>query len=183
METFCYGSKTERSQVRASIPNTGLPMEATHITDIWDDTGILPPVPTTGLPVTDEILAVREAELSPLGIKRPSSMLHKQESENTVYETLEENAVQMQQVFNREARILGLIAEAGGGKSYAAESYVINGGVISLAAKSLLTKDTEQRFQNRNVSSVAHRRPRHYLWEQVKEIPVKVRMANPFPTR
>ena len=167
-------------RVRAAIPDTGLPTEATHITDIWDDTGILPPVPTTGLPVTDEILAVREAELSPLGIKRPASVLHKLEGENNRYGTLEENAVQMQQVFNRDARILGLIAEAGAGKSYAAESYVINGGVISLAAKSSLTKDTEQRFQNRNVSSVAHRRPRHYLWEQVKEIPVEVRMANPF---
>ena len=167
-------------RVRTSIPDTELPIEATHITDIWDDTGILPPVPTTGLPVTDAILAVREAELSPLGIKRPSSMLHKQEGEKTVYGTLEENAVQMQQVFNRDARILGLIAEAGGGKSYAAESYVINGGVISLSAKSSLTKNTEQRFQNRNVSSVAHRKPRHYLWEQVKEIPVEVRMANPF---
>ena len=167
-------------RVRSSIPDTGLPIEATHITDIWDDTGILPPVPTTGLPVTDEILAVREAALSPLGIKRPAPVLRKREGENRVYGTLEENAVQMQQVFNGDARILGLIAEAGGGKSYAAESYVINGGVISLAAKSSLTKDTEKRFQNRNVSSVAHRRPRHYLWEQVKEIPVEVRMATPF---
>ena len=166
--------------IRAATPDIGLPTEATHITDVWDDTGILPPLPTAGLPVTDEILAVREAKLSPLGIKRPAPMLHKRETENTAYGTLEENAVQMQQVFNRDVRILGLIAEAGGGKSYAAESYVLNDGVISLSKKSLSSKETEQRFQNRNVSSVAHRKPRHYLWEQVKNIPAEIRMANPF---
>ncbi|RKU30184.1 hypothetical protein C6499_06775 [Candidatus Poribacteria bacterium] len=166
--------------VRTAIPDTGLPMEATRITDIWDDTGILLPVPTTGLPVTDEILAVREAKLSPLGIKRPSPILHKQEGENEVYGTLEENAVHMQRVFSRDVRILGLIAEVGGGKGYAAESYVLNDGVISLSEKSSLSKETEQRFQNRNVSSVAHRKPRHYLWEQVKNIPAEIRMANPF---
>ncbi|MYB93226.1 hypothetical protein F4054_22435 [Candidatus Poribacteria bacterium] len=166
--------------VRTAIPDTGLPMEATRITDIWDDTGILPPVPTTGLPVTDEILAVREAKLSPLGIKRPSPVLRKQEGENRDYGTLEENAVHMQQVFNRDARILGLMAEAGGGKRYAAASYVLNDGVISLSAKSSLSQETEQRFQNRNVSSVAHRRTRNYLWEQVKEIPAEIRMATPF---
>ena len=26
--------------VRTSVPDAGLPMEATHITDVWDDTGI-----------------------------------------------------------------------------------------------------------------------------------------------
>ena len=31
--------------VRAVTPNTELPMNATSITDIWDDTGIIPPVP------------------------------------------------------------------------------------------------------------------------------------------
>ena len=53
----------------------------------------------------------------------------------------------MQQVFKPGCpNSRDFIAEAGGGKSYAAESYVINGSVISLAAKSSLTKDTEQRF-------------------------------------
>ena len=165
---------------RAAIPDTGLPMEAIRITDIWDDTGILPPVPTTGLPVTDEILAVREAKLSPLGIKRPSPVLRKQEGKNRGYGTLKENAVHMQQVFNRDVRILGLIAETGGGKSYAAESYVLNDGVISLSAKSSLSQETAQHFQDRNVSSVAHRRTRNYLWEQVKDIPAEIRMATPF---
>ena len=38
---------------RASTPDVGIPMNATLITEVFDDTGILPPVPKTGLPVTD----------------------------------------------------------------------------------------------------------------------------------
>ena len=166
--------------IRASTPDAGLPTEATRITDVWDDTGILPQISDTGLPVIDKVLAVREGELSPMAVKRPSPVLHKQERENKVYGTLEENAAQMEHVFNRDARILGLIAETGSGKSYAAESYVLNGGAISLTAKPLLVEEVEQRFQNRNLPSVVRKRTRRYLWEQVKEIPVEVRMATPF---
>ncbi len=166
--------------VRASTSDAGLPTEATHITDIWDDTGILPLLPSTGLPVPDKVLAVREGELSPLGIKRPSPVLRKPEYENKVYGTLEENAAQMQRVFNRDVRVLGLIAETGAGESYAAESYLRNGGAINLSAKSAIAKKTEQRFERRSLPSVAYRRNRSYLWEQVKDIPVEARMANPF---
>ena len=166
--------------VRASTPDTGLPMETTLITDIWDDTGILPPIPATGLPVTDKVLAVREGKLSPLAIKRPSPVLRKQENKNTVYRTLEENAVQMQRVFNRDARILGLIAEIGAGKSYATESYVLNGGAIRLNQSHTTTEEAERRFQKRNAPSVARWKNRLYLWKQVKDIPAEVRMANPF---
>ena len=34
--------------VCASTPDTGLPMEATLLTDVWNDTGILPPLPRQG---------------------------------------------------------------------------------------------------------------------------------------
>ena len=166
--------------VRASTPDTGLPMEATHITDIWDDTGILPPLPATGLPVTDKVLAVREGKLSPLAIRRPSLVLRKPEYENKVYGTLEENAAQMQRVFNRDVRVLGLIAETGAGKSYAAESYLRNGGAISLSTKFTIAKKTEQGFEKRSLPSVACWRNRAYLWERVKKIPVEERMATPF---
>ena len=166
--------------VRASMPNTGIPMEATPLTNIWEDTGILPPVPTTGLPVTHEILAIREEKLSPLGIKRLPPVLPKQEKTNTVYGTLQENAVQMQSVFNRDARILGLIAEAGGGKRHAAATHVLDGGTVSLIEKFQINQRTEQHFRDRNVSSVAHRKSRDYLWRKVKDIPAEERMANPF---
>ncbi|MCY4553952.1 MAG: hypothetical protein OXC79_09785 [Candidatus Poribacteria bacterium] len=166
--------------VRASVRDAGLPMEATHITDVWDDTGILPLLPSTGLPVSDKVLAVREGTLSPLGIKRPSLMLRKSESSEIVYGTLEENAAEMQRVFNRDIRVLGLIAEMGAGKSYAAESYVLNGGTISLTVKSLLAEQTEKRFQERNLPSFARWKPRRHLWEEIKEIPREIRMATPF---
>ncbi|RKU14173.1 hypothetical protein C6503_15365 [Candidatus Poribacteria bacterium] len=166
--------------IRASTPDAGLPMEATHITNVWDDTGILPLVPTTGLPVTDKVLAVRNGEFSPLAIKRPSLVLQKQERENKVYGTLEESAAEMQDIFNRDVRILGLIAERGAGKNYAAESYVLNGGAISFSGRSEITKKAEHRFQERNLPSVVYRRTRQYLWKQVKEIPVEERMATPF---
>ena len=166
--------------IRTSTPDIGLPMEATHIMDVWNDTGILPLLPTTGLPVTDKVHAVRKGEFSPLSIKRLSPVLQKQENKDKVYATLEENAVEMQHIFNRDIRILGLIAETGAGKNYAAESYVLNGGAIGLSEPFVMTPKTERRFQKRNLSSVACWRARSYLWEQVKAIPVEERMANPF---
>ena len=166
--------------IRASAPDSELPMEPTHITEVWDDIGMLPPIPATGLRVTDKVLAVREGKLSPLGIKRPSPVLCKQESENKVYRALEENGVQMQRVFNRDARILGLIAETGAGKSHAVESYVLNGGAIRLSQRPTTRTETERRFQKRNVPSVALRKNRQHLWEQVKDIPVARRMTTPF---
>ena len=166
--------------IHASTSDTGLPTSPTPITDIWDNTGILPAIPATGLPLTDKVLAVREGKLSPLAIKRPNPILQKPERENKVYQTLEENAAQMQRVFNRNARILGLIAETGAGKSYAAESYLLNGGAISFSARHSLANEIEQRFAKRNVPSFARWKPRMHLWGQVKDIPVEVRMATPF---
>ena len=46
--------------VSASTSDTGLPLKATRITDVWKDTGILPPIPETGLPVDDKVPAIRE---------------------------------------------------------------------------------------------------------------------------
>ena len=166
--------------VRASTPHIGLPMEPTLITDVWDDTGILPPLPATGLPVSETVFAVREGKLSPLAIKRPSPVLHKPEHTEKVYEPLEKTAVQIQRAFDGTARIAGLIAEKGAGKSYAVESYLLNGGVISLSGGYWTIEETEERLHKRNVSSVARWRSRRHRWEQVKDIPVEQRMANPF---
>ena len=166
--------------IRASTPDTQLPTEATQITDVWDDTGILPPLPAAGLPISDKVLAVREGKLSPLGIKRPSPVLQKPEHTHRVYETLEESAVQMQRAFKGTARITGLIAETGAGKSYTAGSYVLNGGSISLNARFWTVEEVAHHFQKRNLPSVARWRARRHRWRVVKEIPVEERMANPF---
>ena len=67
------GRTKESVWICASTSDTGLPVEATPITDIWNDTGILLPMPATGLPLDDKVLAIRQGKLSPLAIKRPDS--------------------------------------------------------------------------------------------------------------
>ena len=166
--------------VRALTSDVGLPMEPTSITEVWDDTGILPAPPTAGLSVSERVLAVREGKLSPLAIKRPAPVLQKLEHTAKTYETLEKTAVQIQRAFDGTARIAGLIAEKGAGKSYALESYVLNNNAISLSTGFWTAKETVQHFQKRNLPSVTRWRNRMYLWEQVKDIPVEVRMATPF---
>ena len=101
--------------VRATTPSAdvGMPTTATSITDVWDDTGIVPPVPSTGLRVSDKVLAVREG-LSPLTIKRPPAILQKAEAT--------EKATEIRRVFESPARILGLmVSETGVAKHYKAE--------------------------------------------------------------
>ncbi len=85
--------------VRASTLSVGIPTTATPITDVWDDTGIVPPVPSTGLRVSDKVLAVREG-LSPLAIKRPPATLQKAEAT--------EKTTEIRRVFESPARIIGL---------------------------------------------------------------------------
>ena len=165
----------------AFTPDAGIPTEATPITDVWDDTGILSSTPGRALPISDKTLAVREGKISPLGIKRPAPILREQEQITKVYETLERNVNQIRNVFDSDTHILGLIAETGAGKNYEVESYVLKGGTICLNVRNVrLAEEAIQRFQKRNLPPFAHWKSRMYRWEQVKEIPVEVRMANPF---
>ena len=163
--------------VRASTPNAELPTKSMPITEVWDDTGILPAISST----SEKVLAIREGELSPLAIKRPHPVLQKPEHTLKVYEDSEENSTQIQRVFEGSTRIFGLINQASTGKTYTAEFYVLNGGSSCLNVPTTkLAEIAEKRHQNRNVSSIAHWKPRTHLWERVKEIPREVRMVNPF---
>ena len=167
--------------VCASTSDTGLPMEATLITDVWDNTGILPPLPATGLPIDDKVLTVREGKLSPLAIKRPTPILHKSRSTEKTYETREEISVQVQRAFDRNVRVLGFIPETDSEKNREVESLLRNGEVICLNVEDAeLAAKAEQFFQKQNVELVARWRDRMYLWDQVKDISVDVRMATPF---
>ena len=167
--------------LRASTPNVGLPTEATPLADVWDDTGILPPIPAAGLPVSEQVLAVRAGKLSPLAIKRRHPMLRASGHTKKVYESLEKKVVQIGRVFDRGVRILGLITEPGVEENPEVAAYIRNGGAICLNVPTTrLAEADEQRFQKRNVPSFARWKPRMYLWERVKEIPVDERMANPF---
>ena len=165
----------------ASTSDTGLPVEATLITDVWNDTGILPPIPATGLPIDDKVLAVRDGKLSPLAIKRPTPVLHPLKLTEKIHETREEISVQMQRALDRGVRVLGFIPDADSEKDGEVESMLRNSGAICLnVPDTKLAAETEQFFQEQNVGSVVRWRDRTYLWDQVKDIPIDVRMATPF---
>ena len=166
--------------VRASMPTTELPTETTPITEVWDDTGILPPTPGAGIFVSDEMLAVRDGKLSPLAVKRPPAVLHKPEYTPERYQTPKNSAVQTQSIFDGTARILGLVTRRDGGNQQAA-SYLLDGGATCLNVPvANLVEIAEEHYQNRNLLSFARWKTRMHQWEQVKKIPVDVRMATPF---
>ena len=148
--------------VEASTSDSGIPLAATPITDVWDDTGILPTLSSKEIPVTDKVLAIREGNLSPLALKRPSAVLHKPDPANKTYNTLEETSRQMNRVFKQNARIIGLFAETGTGKSYAVSSYILNDGKVNLTSNLETVKEIERDFEKRGVQIVV-RKPRSLL--------------------
>ena len=167
--------------VRSLTPNTEVPTRAVPITDVWDDTGITSPISPTGVLLTDRVSAVREGKLSPLAIKRPPPMLEQQPSIERVYQTLEEHTAQVRGVYGKETRVLSIATETVPGKNYEAEAYLIAGGSTCLNIPNrTLAELAERQYQEQNVPSFARWRARMYRWEQVKDIPVEIRMANPF---
>ena len=163
--------------VRAIASDTGLPTEATPITEIWNNTGILPPAFEPELLVSDRIFAVRAGKLSPLAIKRPPPVLHKPKNA----ETPEKKSDQIQRVFDGTARVLGLVTEESLGNMHQIESYVSEGGATCLSVPIIeLAERVDERYRKRNMLSPVCWKPRMYLWEQVKNIPIDVRMENPF---
>lgn len=167
--------------VRASTTDVGIPTTATPITDVFDDTGIVPPVPATGLPVSEKVLAVRQG-LSPLSIKRSPAILQKSASSEKVDETHEKNASQMRRVFESSARIVGLILPKTGARdTYETELSALNKTAICLNMPSVeLARKAEDYFSARNVPSTACWKARKHRWNKVKDIPIDVRMQTPF---
>lgn len=166
--------------IRATTSTVELPTRDTLITDVWDDTGILPPIPTTGLPVSEKMLAVQEGKLSPLAIKRPSPVLQKPEGTEKVYETPEEHIAQIQKVFDSDKRIIGLTAETGAKSNYEVESHLLKGSTVAFSADFPVVEEAVEQFQRQNLPSIERWRNVSFLWNQVKEIPPDERMANPF---
>ena len=165
--------------IRASTSDLGLPTQDTLITDVWNDTGILPPI-ALGSPVSDTVIAVREGTLSPLAIKRPSPVLQKPKDAEKVYEPLEQNIGQIKRVFETDKRIIGLVAETDARGNYEVESHLLKNGTVAFSAGFSIVEDAVKHFQRQNLPSLARWRHVTYLWHQVKEIPVDVRMATPF---
>ncbi len=167
--------------LRTSIPNAELPTEATPITEIWSDTGILPPTLDLALPVSEKILAVREGKLSPLAIRRPRPVLRKPETAEKDDQISEETTPQIESILDGTARILGLNVETDGSCYADTESHLLNSGATCLnVPNTKLAEAAEQHFQEQGMLSVARWKPRMHLWEQAKEIPADVRMAHPF---
>ncbi len=124
--------------IRASIPDVGLPMEATPITKVWEHTGIVWLASTTGVRISDKLLAVRAGKLSPLAIKRSPVVLQKPEYTKENYGTPEKDAVQMQRISDGTARILALITPEINTSDYETVSYFLNSGAIGLNMASTL---------------------------------------------
>ena len=166
--------------VRAFTPDTGLPTQPTPITDFWDDTGIPSPIDVTRVPGPVKVKQVREDELSPLAIKRPPPVLGQHDNtEND--EILQRDVFQIESVFDRGVRILGVITGIGPWDQQAEESYFLNGGIISVNTPEVkFAESAEKYFQEQNMPSVVYWKPRTHLWEQVKDIPTDVRMKTPF---
>ena len=168
--------------VRAATPNTEFPVSAAPITDIWDDTGISAPILDTGLPVNEKVVSIREGNLSPLAIKRLPPKLQKQQTAPKVYKTLKERSVQLQLMLNRDTRILALtVSEVDILTNTETEAHLLNSYATCLNISSQsLAEAVEERYRSKKLPSFARWRSIMYRWEQVKDIPVDVRMANPF---
>lgn len=171
-----------RKALHESTPSEESDLKPTPITEISDDTGILPLLPPTHLPVSDTILAIREGTLSPLAIKRPIPILHKPEAPKAVdAEIPEKRPVQTQGPFDRDARILYVVTETGVATDPHIEAHLRDGGTVCLnMANDTVATEAVEHFQARNLSSVVHWKPRMYRWEQAKAVPVETRMATPF---
>ena len=163
--------------VRATTPNTEFPVSAAPITDIWDDTGIS--VPT---PVSEKVLAIREGNLSPLAIKRLPPKLQKQQTAPKEYKTLKEHSAQLQRTLERGTRILALTAsEANILTNTETEDYLLNNHPTCLnIPEPNIAEATEERYRSKKLPSFFRWRYIFHRWEQVKDIPVDVRMADPF---
>ena len=166
--------------IQASVPDFGLPIEAKPITDVWDDTGILLPSPPGGIPLSDDFLAVQQGKLSPLAIKRSKPLIREQGDTTKSYGILTKDTFQMQRLFKGNTRILGLITETGAEEDSQIASYLPEGSTICFNASTIeQSEEVERLFKNRNLPNTRWK-SRMHLWEQVKDMPIDKRMANPF---
>ena len=166
--------------VRASASDTEIPTTSTLIVDVWDDTGVLPPMSATRTPVPAEVIHVREEGLSPLAIKRPPPVLEQQDQTDKD-EAIERDVLQIQGIFDRGVRVLGLISGRGPWNERTEEAYFHHGGAVCLNLPE--PRDVgaaEELFQGQDMPLIGYWKPRTYRWEAVKDIPVDARMETPF---
>lgn len=163
--------------VRTSTPDSEIPISAVPITDIWDDTGISPQHH-----VIKQIQAIREGNLSPLSIKRQKPKLFKHQITTKKYKSIEEQTSQLKQILSRNTRILALTTTEGGIlQDTEAETHLLKNHTtcLNLASNSLIEAIAD-RYAAKDLSSVEYWRYILYRWDEVKDIPIDIRMADPF---
>ncbi len=166
--------------IRAAMPNSGLPTRPTLITDVWDDTGISFLIDNETPPIHGKMKQVQKEELSPLAIKRPPPVLG-QDDNTEKDKILQRDVFQIEHVFDRGVRILGIITGIGPWDKQAEETYFHSGGAITVNTPDMkFAEGAERYFQEQNMPSVVYWKPRTHLWEEVKDIPVQERMNAPF---
>lgn len=166
--------------LRASTHNSGLPTQPTPITDVWEDTGISYPIDMDKPPIRGKMNQVRKDELSPLAIKRPPPVLDQED--NTEKDVrLQRDVFQIEHVFDRGVRILGIITGIGPWDKQAEETFFHGGGTITVNTPNImLAEGAEKHFQEQNMPSVVYWKPRTHRWEAVKDIPIQDRIKTPF---
>lgn len=139
--------------IRASTHEIGIPRTSTPITDIWVDTGIVPIKSPTTIPLSDQIINIREGKLSPLAIKRPSPVLQKSEQTSQMNDTQNNGNLQNQNIFNQTDHILGLIAEENTEADFDAKSYISSSETTCLNVPTYkYAEKLENHYQNQKLT-------------------------------
>lgn len=163
--------------MRATTPNADIPTQAVPITDIWHDTSISPKTV-----ISEKVDAIRKGDLSPLAIKRLPTELHKSQDTSKQYQSLKTLLKQLKQFLARDTRILAFTtSDAEILTNTEVETHLIKNRTTCLNISSRsLAETAEQRYRTNTQTDVARWRSRFYRWEQIKDIPINIRMTNPF---
>ena len=140
-------------------------------TQDYDDFDVIESLETEKV-VNESTLAMRRGELSPIGIKRPKSLLEKVERTETADE---------RSLSEGEERILGLVTGAiSTEKKREIERTFLNTAPIWINANTAPEAEEAQRYYEHHGITLGRWKPRNYRWEQVKEIPLAERIQKPF---
>ena len=165
-----------RDLLHEPVPATALdPIDESIMdTQDFDDFAVIKSLETEQV-VNENIFAVRQGELSPIGIKRPRPLLEKVERTEAKNE---------KNVSEAEARILGIITgPISTEKKREIEATFLNTTPIWINANTAHDAEEAEQYYEELGVSVGRWKPRNYRWEQTKWIPIAERMQNPFAHR
>lgn len=167
--------------VRANSPDLDLPIDATAITEVWEDTGIIPSVNHNQIPISEKIRAIRANELSPLAIKRKHYILSNQTQIDENKQLLDQQSILLPSLFDNGTRVCAI-------KTYSdwvewddvISNFPNNIQICIKTEEQESAKEVERYIIRDDKRSVGWWKPRSHLWEQVRELPQDELNANPF---